>query len=378
MGGDSFQIARVFGIRIGARPSWFIVLAVLVYSLSGYFRDALGGSVAQAYGVAALAAVLFFLSILLHELGHARIALRNGIAIHGIDLWFFGGVAKLARDTDSPGEELRISAAGPAVTALIVVAAGAAAAALGSPQELLDSVRFSVVSVSPTVALLSWLTTINLFLLAFNLVPAFPLDGGRIARAIAWRVTGDKYRGTRIAGRMGQVFAVLMMGAGAYVALGGDPFNGVWFIVLGFFLGQGARDAVAGANFSEAVEGVTAADVMDPRPVTVDGATPLAAAREELERRGWPWSAVVGADGRFLGILDADADGEAATVAEALPAGDLDVFAVRRATPLMTLLGSEPLRRLGALVVVDDEDRLVGVLTVEQVHRALAVAAPGR
>ena len=137
-------------------------------------------------------------------------------------------------------------------------------------------------------------------------------------------------------------------------------------------------DGNGGQGRIEAIEGVTAADVMDPRPVTVDGVTPLAAAREELERRGWPWSAVVGADGRFLGILDADSDGDAETVAEAVPAGDLDVFAVPGATPLTTLLRSEPLRRLGALVVVDDGDRLVGVVTVEQVHRALAVAAPGR
>ena len=377
MGGDSIQIARVFGIRIGATPSWFIVLAVMVYALSRYFSGAAGGSITQAYVVAVLAALLFFLSILLHEFGHAGVARRNGIAIDGIDLWFFGGVAKLARDTESPGEELRISAAGPAVTALIVVAAGAAAVALSSPEEFLDSVRFSDAAVSPTVALLSWLTTINLLLLVFNLVPAFPLDGGRIARAIAWRITGDKYRGTRIAGRMGQAFALVMMGGGAYIALTTDPFGGLWFVFIGFFLGQSARDAVAGANFSESIEGVTAADVMDPRPVTVDGSTPLATARAELERRGWPWSAVVGADGRFLGILDADADGDAATAADAVPAGDRNVFAVPAATPLMTLLGSEPLRRLGALVVVDDADRLVGVLTVEQVHRALAVAAPG-
>lgn len=378
MGAGSIQLARLFGIRIGASPSWFIVLFVMVYALSGYFRDTLSGSNQQALLVAIVAAALFFVSIVLHELGHALVARRNGISTSGIDLWFFGGVAKLDRDTRSPGEEFRISAAGPAVTAVIVVAAGLLAVGLSSADEVLDSARFADVEVSPVIALLSWLATINLFLLVFNLVPAFPLDGGRIARAIAWRVTGDKHRGTRIAGRMGQAFSYLMIGGGAYLALTTDPFNGIWFMVLGFFLGQGARGAVRSADFSESIDGVTVADVMDPRPATVPGSAPAAEAQQDLERRGWPWSAVVDADGRFLGILDADSDREAATAAEAVPESDRERFAVAAATPLEDLLPSEALRRLGALVVVDEGRRLVGVVTVEQVHRALEAAAPGR
>jgi len=377
MSGGSIQLARLFGIRIGASPSWFIVLFVMIYALSGYFADTLGGSERQGLVVAVLAAVLFFASIVLHELGHARVAQRNGIAILGIDLWFFGGVAKLDRDTRTPGEEFRISAAGPAVTALLVVLGAVAVAALSTPQAVLDSARFSAADASPATALLGWLTTVNLYLLAFNLVPAFPLDGGRIARAIAWRLTGDQHRGTRIAGRMGLAFAALMIGAGAYLALTSDPFNGIWFVVLGFFLGQGARDAVRGADFAESIDGVTAADVMDPQPVTVPGRTALVDAREELERQGWPWSAVVGDDGRFLGILDASTDGGAGSVADAVPEADRREFAVGGGTPLEALLRSEPLRRLGALVVVDEGERLIGVVSVEQVHRALVAAAPG-
>jgi Zn-dependent protease len=378
MGSGSIQLARLFGIRIGASPSWFIVLFVMVYALSGYFRDALGGSDGRSILIALVAAVLFFLSIVVHELGHALVARRNGISTSGIDLWFFGGVAKLDRDTESPGEEFRVSAAGPAATALVVVVAAAAAIALSSTDAALDSARFQAEGLSPAVALLGWLATINLYLLVFNLVPAFPLDGGRIARAIAWRLTGDKHRGTRIAGRMGQAFSYVLIGVGAYLALTTDPFNGVWFIVLGWFLGQGARGAVLSADFSESIDGVVAGDVMGPEPSTVPGATPAREAQEDLERRGWPWSAVVDADGRFLGILDASSDPDAPTAAEAVPAGDRDEFAVPARTPLRALLGSEPLRRLGALVVVDDRGILVGVVTVEQVQRALASSAPGR
>ncbi|MCW3010601.1 MAG: site-2 protease family protein, partial [Solirubrobacterales bacterium] len=318
--GGSFQLARLFGIRIGASPSWFVVLFVMVYALTGYFEDVLGSEGRQAFLVAVLAAFLFFVSIVLHELGHALVARREGIATSGIDLWFFGGVAKLDRDTLDPGEEFRISAAGPAVTAGLVVLAAGVAIAVSSTGDVLDAARFADSGVSATVALLSWLATINLFLLVFNMVPAFPLDGGRIARALAWRMTGDKHRGTRIAGRMGQAFSVVLIGLGAYVALNGDTFNGIWFVVLGFFLGQGARDAVVGSRFSEAIDGVTAADVMAPSPYAMAGATPLGEARAELARQGWPWTAVVDPEGRLLGVLEADAPDDAATAADAVAA----------------------------------------------------------
>jgi CBS domain-containing protein len=135
---------------------------------------------------------------------------------------------------------------------------------------------------------------------------------------------------------------------------------------------------VLSSAFSESIEGVTVGEIMAPRPEAIDASTPAAAAQEDLERRGWPWSAVVDDDGRFLGILDATSNGDAPTAGEAVPESDRREFAVTSATPLEALLGSEPLRRLGALVVVDGGGLLVGVVTVEQVHRALAAAAPGR
>ena len=118
--GSSIQLLRVFGIRIGASPSWFFVLFVFIYFGSDYFRDVLGGSVTEAYVVAVAAVFLFFVSLVMHELGHALVARREGIEISGIDLWFFGGVAKMSRDTQSAGAEFRISAAGPLVTLVLV------------------------------------------------------------------------------------------------------------------------------------------------------------------------------------------------------------------------------------------------------------------
>src|ERR671917_1743563 len=117
--GPSIQLVRLFGIRIGATPSWFVVLFIFIFFFSQYFREELGGSATEGYVVAVTAAFLFFASLILHELGHALVARREGIAISGIDLWFFGGVAKMARDTHAPGAEFRIAAAGPAVTLVI-------------------------------------------------------------------------------------------------------------------------------------------------------------------------------------------------------------------------------------------------------------------
>ena len=176
---------------VWASPSWFIVLFVFIYLGADYFRGVLGGSVTQAYVVAVAAVFLFFASLVMHELGHALAARREGIEISGIDLWF-GGVAKMARDTQSAGAEFRISAAGPLVT-LVLFGLFFGLSALVQNGAALDVVRLAgEAEVSPTLALLRFLATMNLFLFVFNLIPAFPLDGGRIARAVAWRITGDR------------------------------------------------------------------------------------------------------------------------------------------------------------------------------------------
>jgi Zn-dependent protease len=365
---------------VGASPSWFAVLFLIIFLLAGQF-DRTADSAGGAFGLAVAGAFAFFLSILLHELGHALAARRVGIQISGIDLWFFGGVAKLSRDTRTPGEEFKVAAAGPAVTALIVLVCVGTALALSRTGEFYDSAQLDGMSTSPGVALLAWLATVNVILLAFNLVPAFPLDGGRIARAVAWRITGDKRRSTRISARLGQGFSYLLIGGGLFLALTSDPFNGVWFMVLGWFLGQAAGSALSSSDIQERIEGVTAADLMDPEPLTLPAATTAADAGRTYAAGDWPWLPVVDSGGRFLGILAreqvAAADGGRA-VGELLDPGAAAADGVADTTSLEALLRSEPLARLGAVMVVDGAGRLRGVVTVEQVHRALAAAAPGR
>jgi Zn-dependent protease len=380
--GGSIQLARVFGIRIGVTTSWFVVLFFFIFVLSGSFRDTLDSSDGVAYLTAVASALLFFGSLLAHELGHALVARRLGIEIAGIDLWFFGGVAKMTRDADTPGAEFNIAVAGPLVTLAIVGACVAIGAAAEGWSGFWDATTLvEGVGVTPALLLLSWLATINAAVFAFNLLPAFPLDGGRIARAIAWRLTGDRLRATRVAAALGQGFSYLLIGLGIVLLFARDTIGGLWFIVLGWFLLQAARGAVAQTAFAERLGGVTVADIMDAEPVSVPASTPVARALDEyFLRYRYPWFPVVDEQGRYLGVVDHDrvlgaerlGDG-ARPVRELLEEDDGSRAVVQDAT-LESLLSHEPLRRLGALVAVDGEGRVRGVVTIDQVRRALQSA----
>lgn len=372
---------RLFGIRIGVSASWFVVLFVFIFLLSSSFQDVLGGSDTQAYVVAVAAALLFFVSLILHELGHALVAQRAGIEITGIDLWFFGGIAKMSRDTRSPGEEFRVAAAGPLVTLLIVVAVSLIGVAVDGTR-FVDAAVFEVSATSdPLLLLLGYLASINALLFVFNLIPGFPLDGGRIARAVAWKITGEKAKATRFAGRSGQLIAYAMAGFGVYWMLTGSVGSGLWLAVLALFLAQAARGAVVQSAVDERLEGVTVGDVMDPHPLTVPADMTLIEASERVfDPHDWPWVAVVEEDGRYAGVLHREAVEHALEAGQpALPARDVVReegwrWKIDVGEPLEELLGTEGLRRLGAVFAVDRDDILRGVVTVDQVRRALTHA----
>ena len=382
--GSSFQLARVFGIRIGVNASWFIVLFLFIYLFQGQFEQKLAASDTVAFAVAVVAALLFFGSILLHELGHALAARREGIEVTGIELFLFGGVMKMSRDTDTPGAEFRVAAAGPAVTLLIVVVGGLLGMLLVGPDRLLDSgVLSGNQSEDIPIVLVSVLVSFNLLLLVFNLVPAFPLDGGRIARAVAWRLTGDRGKATRFSARLGQLFAGILAAYGVYQVLLGDTW-GLWWVVLGWLLGSAARTAILQSAFTDRLEGITVADLMDAEPVTIPADLPADRAYEDffLRYQGWEWFAVVDADGRFAGIAHREPLRQVAEAGDQRPVGEVVVppgedGQVSADAPLEAVLGSEPLRRFGALMAVDGDGRLRGVVTLEQVTHALrAHAAP--
>jgi Zn-dependent protease len=375
----SIQLARIFGIRVGVSRSWFFVLFFLIFFLSQYFHEVLGGSTSTAYAVAVAGALGYFASLILHELGHALLSRRQGIAILGIDLWFFGGMAKPEREPETPGEEFKISAAGPAVTfGVFALCALATKAIAGNHFEdaLLTRERFTT---TPVLALLAWLAFINAALLIFNLVPAFPLDGGRIARAAIWWRTGDRHRGTRITGRAGQVFALVLGLLGLLALLGGNSF-GLFTLVLGLILYQASGGAVMQGALGQRIQSVRVADIMDREPPTMLSELKLLDAQEQfLPRYHTPWFAVVDHARHFLGVVRSERiDAEIAAGRPALEVGDVleqDLaVGIDEQEPLESLLRNEGLGRLGGMVAVDADGVLRGVVTVAQIRQALSHA----
>ena len=385
----SLPLLRIFGIRVGVNPSWFLILFVVIFVLWDSLSDTLDASETTVYVVAVVAAASFFASIVAHELGHALAARREGISVEGIDLFLFGGVMKMSRDTDSPGAEFRVAVAGPLVTFLLIVLSTAAAVLLAGADSFWDAARLSATAdATPAEVVVSLLVSMNLLLLVFNLVPAFPLDGGRIARAAAWKVTGDRNKATRFAATIGIGFGWLLIrgGLALVVLVEGAVFDGIWFAALGWLLASAARGTLAQTRFTEQLAGITVADVMDSEPVTIPAAHPSPAAYEEffLRYQGWEWFAVVEDDGRYAGLAHRRAV-EHAALEEGGEMAIRDVAApgaaegqVPEDAPLEALLASEPLRRLGALMAVDADGRLRGVVTFEQVTRALRARLPPR
>ena len=377
-GGASLQLARVFGIRIGVDVTWFFVLFLIIWQLTNYYEDVTPGS--NAFVLATVSALAFFLSILLHELGHAVVAIRNGIPIEGIDLWMFGGVAKLGRDTDSPGVEFRVAIAGPIVTLAIAIVCVAVGVAISSADQVFEGSQFNAGGVGgATTAVLGYLASVNLLVLVFNLIPGFPLDGGRIARAIVWWRTGDRNRATRFAARLGRGVGWLMVGVGV-VLLPIDLVGGIWLAFIGYFLAQAARSAEAQATFAGRIEHLRVADVMDAEPVAIPETLDLERAESEFFLRyGWPWFPVVDADGHLVGVASHEAlQSVPEQVRRSRPVASVMArdevgsgLRVGLEEPLESLLGQEGLARLGAIMAVDRDGVLRGIVTVEALRRAL-------
>lgn len=373
---------HIRGIRIAVDYSWFLALFLIIFSMSGYYRDALGQESADttSYGLAVATGFAFFGSILLHELGHAFVAIRRGITISSITLWIFGGLARLDRDSDSAGTEFKVAVAGPLVSLALALGFAGLGVLIGGSHAFIHALPWHGGIVSDGgVAFLAWLASINAIVLVFNLIPAFPLDGGRIARALVWRVTGDRGRATRAAALLGRGFSFLFIGLGLALLVSGDAINGIWLALIGWILGQGARGALVQTEFATRIEGITVADLMDSEPVAIPENVSVEDAIDEyFLRYRWPWFFVVDAAHRFRGLVERDAANaipevsrSSARVAEVVEEHSDDAFRVSFDAPLESLLGNESMRRLGALAAVDADGRLRGVITAEQVGRAL-------
>jgi Zn-dependent protease len=384
-GGGTITLFHFRGIKVTVDWSWFIVLFLVIFWMTGRFEDILGESGTTPFLLSLLSAIGFFGSILLHEFGHAIVAVRNGIGISSIQLWIFGGMARMDRESDSPGTELKVALAGPAVTAAIVVLL----VAVGILAEGWTGFREAALleegsGVNGLMALLAWLATINLLVLVFNLLPAYPMDGGRVARAIAWWRSGNRNKATRFAANLGRLFGYLFIGGGIALFFTGEEFSGIWLALIGVVINGSARGAAMQTALTDRIGDVRVADVMDREPVTIPGDLSVEQALDEyFLRYRWPWFPVVDAGRRFLGLIQRDRADEVPEVSRAsshvsdLVDHDIGLY-VRDDTPLDSLLANQNLRRLGALMAVDAEGRLSGVVTIEQVGRALRDATTAR
>lgn len=358
-------LGRVAGVEIGLNWSWLVIFALIIWSLgASVFPDANPGLSDVAYGAMAVtAALLFFVSLVLHELGHAVVAKREGMEIEGITLWLFGGVAKFNGMFPSAGAEFRIAIAGPLVSLAIGVGLIAVAAAAPLPPEL-DGV-------------LTWLGRINLILLAFNMLPALPLDGGRVLRALTWRSTGDFLKATRIAGGLGRGFGQAMIGGGVALALLAGAPGGLWLALIGWFLISAARAETSFATTRDLLQGWHVGDAMARDPVVAPADATLREFVDETfafsRHAAYPvtlGSEPVGIIGlRHVGEAP-EADWEGATVADyATPLSDTVVLAPDDELGDAAMhLTQAP---LGRALVIDEQGELVGLLSITDVARLL-------
>jgi len=362
---STIRLGRIAGIEIGVNWTWLAVFALIVWSLAArVFPDAVPGRADSTYyAMAIVAAILFFSSLLLHELGHALEARREGMQIDGITLWLFGGVAKFRGMFPSAGAEFRIAIAGPLVSLLIGAAFIGLAIAWSGSEEV--------------ETVLEWLGQINILLLVFNLLPALPLDGGRVLRSALWAFRGDFVFATRIAATIGRAFGALFVAGGLALAFLADESqtNGIWIALLGWFLYAAASSEAQAGVVHARLAGLRVGDLMVRQPASVRPDQTIGELMEGMiwtdRHEAYP---VVEGD-RAVGLLPFGAIAD-------VPRREWDVRTVRDAmvplSDLPVLREDEPLdqalARLGdgsgqALVV--DGDRVTGLLTATDVGRAL-------
>jgi Zn-dependent protease/CBS domain-containing protein len=285
------EIFKVWGIPIRVHLSWLLVFGLVSWSLgAGYFPHEYPGWPVRTYwAVGAITALIFFACIVVHELGHSWVALRNQIPIRSITLFVFGGVARIAREPGTPGVELRVAIAGP-ITSLALAGVFAGAFQL---------VRDTPILAAPAI----WLARINFMVAAFNLIPGFPLDGGRLFRALVWRFTGNLHRASQAAAAVGQFVAFGFIGWGILTVLGGNVIGGMWIAFIGWFLQNAAAASYAETSLRGMLREATVAQAMTSDCRRVDrGASLEQVVREEVLGAGRRCVVVTDA-GRMAGLL---------------------------------------------------------------------------
>jgi Zn-dependent protease/predicted transcriptional regulator len=367
---DSITLGRIAGVRFGVNWSWLVVFALIVWTwATGVFPETNPGYSQGTYvAMAIVAAILFFGSLLAHELGHALEAKREGMEIEGITLWLFGGVAKFKGQFPSAGAEFRIAVAGPLVS-LVLGLAFVLVAWLGGLPEVADAVS-------------AWLGYINLLLLVFNLLPALPLDGGRIFRSALWALRNDFNWATRIAAAVGRGFGYLFIAGGVALLIFQGTFSGAWLAFLGWFLLMAATAEDRVVLSRQALRGLRVGDLAVRDPVTARPDLTIGEFMDDIVWKTRHTTYPVTDNGHALGLLPfrcvaevPRSEWERRTVRECMvPADQVPVVSADEdLADAAAELAESDLHR--ALVV--DGDRFVGLLSASDVARALEIRRAG-
>lgn len=372
MPGRSYRIGRIAGIPVGVSPLWLVIVALITWTLGAdYFPEQVHGiGTVASYGLGLASALLLFASILAHEFGHALVARSRGIEVEEIDLWLLGGVSRLHGEAHSPGDELRFAIAGPAVTAVLCLCFGLAAALLPA-------------STPPALAaLVEYQALVNGVILIFNLMPAFPLDGGRVLRSLLWRRSGDLARASDTAAGVGRGFGVLLIFLGLLEFVGGAP-EGLWLALIGFFIISAAGSQAEGAKVQAVLSGVQVRELMSAPVVSIPADMSAAeAGREFFMVHRFTAFPVVDEQGRALGLVSLaqiqslspaqrplSRVGDIAALEGSLLVGEQD--------DVLGLIDRPAFARMGRAVVVDGYGRPVGLLSMTDVQRALRASGLG-
>lgn len=366
--GKAFTVGRVFGITIEIHPSWLLILGFVAWSLSdGLFPDQYESWSTFAYwATGVIAALLLFVTVLIHELAHALVAKRRGLEVPRITLFIFGGMSHLQRQPASAGEEFQIAAAGPATSLVIAAVTGAAGLLVGGANEKLE-------------AILYYLAFVNVALAVFNILPGFPLDGGRVLRSIAWKRTGSFRRATRIASAVGEFFGYGLIIAGFFILLSGGLLDGLWLAFIGWFLLGAARNEAASTQLEGVLSRLTARQVMRTDFRSVTPGTPLQEIVDDLMVGHGERAVMVANDGAVFGIITVDdirrvpRESWPNTPAQRVMTPRETVVTVeanRPAVGVLMLLGEKGLNQVPVL----EDGRMVGLVTRREILERVQLA----
>lgn len=364
---NAVQLFEIFGFKLKVDPSWLLIAALIVWSLStSYFPDVLPGATRTLYTALGIVAMLgMFASLILHELSHSLVARSYGLKVGGITLFIFGGVAELEEEPHDPKSEFMIAIAGPLMSLFLAALFYGATTLTGAEVSLIGAV-------------LGYLALINLVLAVFNLIPAFPLDGGRILRAVIWGVTQDLLRATRISSRIGSAFGLFLMLTGALAVFSGAGIGGFWQILIGFFILNASNGSYQGLLVKLALRGKTAGSLMSERVHTVDPGVSIASLVDDVMlRHGVSFVPVLSGD-RLLGYVDT-------TGAQSIERSE---WGRRRVADILVQAGPENtaapgtsldqvFERIGAMprrkLMVVEGQRLVGVISLSDLMHHLVL-----